>query len=136
MTDIDDVGVGDRLEGLEKTIERVQMFRYSAITWNPRMIHFDAEYTKEVEGHPDVLVHATLHGASIQQLLMDWLDSDGELVELSYKNVDTAFPETPLSVEAEVTTVDESSRRVEFDVWTHQNDRICADGSAAIEFHA
>lgn len=131
MTDVDDVAVGDRLS-LEKRPTRPQLFRYSAMTWNPHRIHYDPEYARDVEGHPDVLVQAHFHGAAIQELLMDWVGPDGSLVELSWRNVGRAVPDEPLSVGAEVTAVEADDGRVEFEVWTASEEGRCAEGEAAV----
>lgn len=132
MTRLDDVAVGDRLATLTKDITRPQLFRYSAATWNAHRIHYDTEHARETEGHPDVLVQAHMHGAVAQQLLMDWLGTDGELVALGWRNTGRATPENPLSVEAEVTAIDEDERTIDFDVWTHIDERQCAEGTATV----
>ena len=132
MTSSEDIAVGDQLS-LEKQPTRPQLFRYSAMTWNPHRIHYDAEYARDVEGHPDVLVQAHFHGAVIQELLMDWLGADGTLTELSWQNVGRAIPDEPLFVYAEVTAVDDDADRVEFDVWTTADDHRCAEGEAAVK---
>ena len=36
------------------------LFRYSALTFNAHKIHLDKEYTREVEGFPELLVHGPL----------------------------------------------------------------------------
>jgi hydroxyacyl-ACP dehydratase HTD2-like protein with hotdog domain len=135
MTRPTGVSAGDRLETLEKTFTRPQLFRFSAIRWNPHRIHYDPEYATEEEGHPDVLVHGPLHEAAIQQLLMDWVGADGELVELACRTVGRAVPEEPYLVEAEVTAVEDGGDRIEFDVWTHQAGERCAEGRAAVALH-
>jgi hydroxyacyl-ACP dehydratase HTD2-like protein with hotdog domain len=132
MSRIDDVSPEDRFV-LEKTPTRPQLFRYSAITWNPHRIHYDPEHARE-EGHPDVLVQAHLHGAVIQQLLLDEFGPDGRLVELSWRNVGRAVPGEVLRAVAEVTAVDAADGRVEFDVRTENEADSCADGHAAIVF--
>ncbi len=60
---VEDVQVGDRLPVVVRQASRVQLFLYSAATWNPHRIHYDAEYAR-FEGHPDVIVHGPLqaHG--------------------------------------------------------------------------
>jgi 3-methylfumaryl-CoA hydratase len=129
---MDSVSVGDRLDTLEKTFTRPQLFRFSAIRWNPHRVHYDPVYAAEEEGHPDVLVHGPLHEAAIQQLLLTWAGSDGELVELTCRTVGRGVPERPYFVEAEVTAIDEDDERIVFDVWTHQDGDRCAEGSASI----
>jgi len=128
---VEDVSVGDELH-LEKEPTRAQLFRYSAMTWNPHRIHYDPEYAREVEGHPDVLVQAQLHGAVIQELVMDWLGGDGELVEIGWRNVGRATPDRTLRVGAEVTTIDQDERTVDLDVWTETDDGRAAEGTATV----
>lgn len=43
------------------------LFRFSALTYNAHKIHYDREYTREVEGYPGLLVHGPL----LATLLMD-----------------------------------------------------------------
>ena len=45
----------------------VQLFRYSAITFNPHRIHYDRNYATEVEGYPGLVVH----GPFTTQCLLD-----------------------------------------------------------------
>lgn len=132
MTSIGEIEVGDKLPELVKDPTIPQLFRYSAITWNPHRIHYDAEYA-ETEGHPNILVQAHLHGAVIQELVMDWLGEDGRLTELSWSNVGRATPDRKLHVGAEVTAVDPEAGTVEFEVWTRTSETTCAEGIAAVE---
>lgn len=128
---VENVSVGDELH-LEKKPTRAQLFRYSAMTWNPHRIHYDPEYAREVEGHPDVLVQAQLHGAVIQELVMGWLGGDGELVELDWRNVGRATPDRTLRVRAEVTAVNPDERTVDLDAWTETDGGRAAEGTATV----
>lgn len=132
MTQLSDIEIGHELPELTKQPSIPQLFRYSAITWNPHRIHYDAEHAQE-EGHPNILVQAHLHGAIIQELLMDWVGTDGRLTDLSWRNVGRATPDNDLYVGAEVTAVDEATGRIEFEVWTRTAMDRCAEGTAAIE---
>lgn len=49
------------------TIDPVQLFRFSALTFNAHRIHYDLPYTQDVEGYPGLVVH----GPFIATLLMD-----------------------------------------------------------------
>lgn len=132
MTSVDDVQPGDTIPELTKEPTVAQLFRYSAITWNSHRIHYDAEFA-QAEGHPNILVQAHLHGAAIQELLMDWLGTDGRLTDLSWRNVGRATPEDDLRVGAEITDVDANSGAVRFEVWTRTEESRCAEGVAAVE---
>ena len=39
-----------------------QLFRYSALTFNGHRIHYDADYARDVEGYPGLIVHGPLLG--------------------------------------------------------------------------
>lgn len=51
------------------TTDTVSLFRFSAITFNPHRIHYDAPYAKGVEGYPDLVVH----GPYSQHCLIDFV---------------------------------------------------------------
>lgn len=36
------------------------LFRYSALTYNGHKIHYDRDWTRDIEGHPDLVVHGPL----------------------------------------------------------------------------
>jgi len=126
-----DISEGERIEPLEVVPDRVQLFRYSAMTWNSHRIHYDPEYAR-TEGHPDVLVQSHFHGALIQRLVMQWCGPDGVFTELSWSNVGRAVPEEPLSVKAEVISIEDG--HVDLDVWTETDDHRAAEGTARVSF--
>lgn len=41
-------------------LDNVTLFRYSALTFNSHRIHYDADYAREVEGYPGLVVHGPL----------------------------------------------------------------------------
>jgi 3-methylfumaryl-CoA hydratase len=43
------------------------VFRYSAVTWNPHRIHYDADYARSVEGY----AHTVQNGGLTMQLMID-----------------------------------------------------------------
>ncbi len=49
----------------------VQMFRYSAATFNGHRIHYDRDYAREIEGYPGLVVHGPL----IATLLLEFLQA-------------------------------------------------------------
>jgi 3-methylfumaryl-CoA hydratase len=51
----------------ERTLDARQLFRFSALTFNTHLIHYDREWARQVEGLPDLLVHGPL----TRILLMD-----------------------------------------------------------------
>lgn len=55
----------------EVTVGPVQMFRYSAVTFNGHRIHYDRDYAREVEGYPGLVVHGPL----IATMLLEFLQA-------------------------------------------------------------
>jgi 3-methylfumaryl-CoA hydratase len=45
---------------VEWTPDTVQLFRYSALTFNAHRIHYDLPYTREVEGYPALVINGGL----------------------------------------------------------------------------
>lgn len=124
------VSVGDELPTVIRNASRVQLFLYSAATWNPHRIHYDAEYAR-TEGHPDVIVHGPLQGAWLTQYLTDWLGPKGRLEQLSWQNRGSALPESDLTFGGRVTAVD--GDRVELDVWEQTADgTVVMPGKAVV----
>ncbi len=60
----------------------VMLFRYSALTFNSHRIHYDADYAREAEGYPGVIVHGPL----LATLLLDLAVSNHRPVnEFTYR---------------------------------------------------
>ena len=58
---------GELLESINP--DPILLFRYSALTFNSHRIHYDQDYTKNVEGYPDLLVHAPLTATLLLNLI-------------------------------------------------------------------
>jgi 3-methylfumaryl-CoA hydratase len=52
---------------VERLLDEVQLFRFSALTFNAHRIHYDRDYCRNVEGYPGLVVQ----GPFIATLLMD-----------------------------------------------------------------
>ncbi|MEV4668450.1 FAS1-like dehydratase domain-containing protein [Microbacterium sp. LWO12-1.2] len=64
-TDADAVAAADWSD--EVALDARQLFRFSALTFNTHLIHYDRAWARDVEGLPDLLVHGPL----TRILLMD-----------------------------------------------------------------
>lgn len=80
------------------------LFRYSAITDNPHRIHYDREYTRTVEGYPDLVVNGTIPLMFLLELLGQLTRERPKLIEA--RNVAPMFCNHPLrlSVQREAAT--------------------------------
>lgn len=129
---IDDVQVGDELPSVVRNAGRVQLFLYSAATWNPHRIHYDIDYAR-FEGHPDVIVHGPLQGAWLSQYVTDWAGPAGRIVGLSWQNRASALPEQDYEFRGRVAAVDAASGNVSLEVWEQTPDgAVLMPGTATV----
>ena len=76
----------------------VLLFRYSALIFYGHRIHYDSDYTRNVEGYPDLVVHGPLTATLLMDLGADHLD--GRLVTgVSIRAMSPLFANTPFHLE-------------------------------------
>lgn len=80
---------------------RVQLFRFSAATWNSHRIHYDVELARD-EGHPDVVVQSTLHGEVLVQRTVAAFGPGTEVVAVEWRNEVVAVADQDLRFAGEV----------------------------------
>ena len=111
---IADVSVDDELPVVVRNASRVQLFLYSAATWNPHRIHYDVDYAR-TEGLPDAIVHGPLQGAWLSQYVTDWAGPAGRILKLSWQNRASALPEQDYEFRGRITAIDRDV--VSLSVW-------------------
>jgi hydroxyacyl-ACP dehydratase HTD2-like protein with hotdog domain len=127
---IEDLAVGQELPAAIRNASRVQLFLYSAATWNPHRIHYDVDYAR-FEGHSDIIVHGPLQGAWLSQYVTDWAGPAGRLLNLSWRNRASALPETDYRFRGRVTAIDGDT--VSLDVWEETLDgAVLMPGQAVV----
>ncbi|HWA89441.1 MAG TPA: hypothetical protein VG889_05360 [Rhizomicrobium sp.] len=130
MSFIEDADVGTTLPELVKVPTAVQLFRYSAVTWNAHRIHLEPDYARK-EGHPDILVQAHLHGAFLAQLVTDWAGPRARLVKFGWSNRGRAVPGDTLTCSGRVTAKSGDTVALEL-LEINQRGETCAQGSATV----
>jgi len=74
------------------------LFRYSALTFNGHRIHYDADYCRNVEGYPNLVIHgpltATLLAAYAEEV------SHSRVLEFSYRGIAPALLGESISLHA------------------------------------
>ena len=127
---LEDVSVGQELPVVVRNASRVQLFLYSAATWNPHRIHYDVDYAR-FEGHPDVIVHGPLQGAWLSQYVTDWAGPEGRILGLSWQNRASALPEQDYRFRGRVTALEGDTVRLE--VWEEAGDgTVLMPGQATV----
>jgi len=105
--------VGDVCPPQRYTHSRVQLFRFSAVSWNSHRIHYDAGFAAS-EGFSDVVVQSTLHGETLTRYALAWAGPDSLLETVSWRNRTTAVADEALTWTATVRAVE--GARVALDV--------------------
>jgi hydroxyacyl-ACP dehydratase HTD2-like protein with hotdog domain len=130
---------GDLIPELTWVPSEIQLFRYSAATWNGHRIHYDQSYARS-EGYPGVLVQSHLHGAMLTRLFTDWISGRGHLRRLSVSVRRYAVPGDVLVCRGTVTAVTNDAAtgttRVDIDLEEARPSdfTVCAIGKAQVEF--
>ena len=70
----------------------VNLFRFSAATFNGHRIHYDLPYTRDVEGYPALIVHGPFTAAKLADLAM----RDGPLSAFSFRAMAPLFLGQPI----------------------------------------
>lgn len=63
----------------------VALFRFSALTFNAHMIHYNESWTRNIEGHPGVVVHGPLNLIAMMDYWRDVHGMGKEAREISYR---------------------------------------------------
>ena len=92
---------GELLPTMEKTVDPMQIFMFSAVTWNRHLIHYHPESAKG-EGHRDVVVQRLLFGNFFEQYVKYVFGRHGELSRLSWKICEKRLPGDRLLFQGEV----------------------------------
>ena len=97
--------VGDELPPLKHTATAFQLFRYSAVTWNPHRIHFDETYARE-EGHRGLALHSHLRAALALRCVTEGLGPDWRAAKVAYRLRRPVYAPADLVYTARVTAAD------------------------------
>ena len=97
--------VGDTLPPLKHTATPFQLFRYSAVTWNPHRIHFDEPYARE-EGHRGLALHSHLRAALALRCVTEGLGPQWRVTKFAYRLRRPVYAPADLAYTARVTATD------------------------------
>ena len=101
-----DFKVGDLLPPLTHTVTPFQLFRYSAVTWNPHRIHFDAQHARE-EGHAGLALHSHLRAALALRAVTEGLGPGWRIATVAYRLRRPLYAPVELTYTARVTAADD-----------------------------
>ena len=104
--------IGDVLPPLKHTATALQLFRYSAVTWNPHRIHFDESYARQ-EGHAGLALHSHLRAALAVRCITEGLGPDWQVTKFAYRLRQPVYAPADLAYTARVTAANGDSLTLE-----------------------
>ncbi|MDT5225989.1 MAG: hypothetical protein QOG19_3396 [Mycobacterium sp.] len=104
--------VSDTLEPLKHTATALQLFRYSAVTWNPHRIHFDEPYARE-EGHSGRALHSHLRAALGLRCVTEGLGPQWRVTRFTYRLRRPVYAPVDLTYTARVTAAEKDTMTLE-----------------------
>jgi hydroxyacyl-ACP dehydratase HTD2-like protein with hotdog domain len=99
---IDAIEIGDEIPSIAVTPTIVQLFLFSAITWNAHRIHYDTPYAA-TEGYPAPVIHGPFQGGLLSRIVMAWAGGTGAIKRLSYSHRGMALLGDTLTCRGKVT---------------------------------
>ncbi len=78
----------------------VQMFRYSAATFNGHRIHYDRDYAREVEGYPGLVVHGPLIATMLLEFLQAQVAPGRRVEHFEFRALKPTFDIAPFALHA------------------------------------
>lgn len=115
-----DLAAGAELESREHTFGALDLFLFSAVSWHPHRIHFDQDYTREEEGHPDLLVHGPLQAVHLFQDLADQLPEGATIASVRYRHTSPLHVGIAAVTKGSVTSVEGDT--LEVSVWMEKQE--------------
>ena len=131
--------VSDQLPTLSVAPTSLQLFAFSAATWNTHLIHYDADYARTREGYPDVLVQSPLYACFLSQAIRAAYGPGPVIAGLGWQNRGTAVPGDQLTVTGQVTEVTPGRDGTEVRLTLeerNQRDELCIRGWATVRFES
>jgi hydroxyacyl-ACP dehydratase HTD2-like protein with hotdog domain len=129
--------VGDQLSTLSVRPTALQLFAFSAATWNTHLIHYDADYAREREGYPDVLVQSSLYACFLSQAIRAAYGPGPVIAGLGWQNRGIAVPGDQLTVTGQVSEVTPGPDGAEVRLTLEENNQrgeLCIRGWATLRF--
>lgn len=128
------LAVGATLPPYRLRTSTIQLFRFSAVTWNAHRIHYDAEYARS-EGYPDVLVQSHLHGCVLLSAALAWAGPEATLRAFGWQNRGISVAGDELVVTGEVVAVGQGVAELRLEE-RNQRGELCAPGHATVAWPA
>ena len=135
MIKLCDLIVGQELPIRKYTATNVSLFCYNAAIWNPHRIHYDEKYTKEVEGHPAIVIDGPLQGDWLCQTVLNWIETEADLLEFGYSNRKAAYLGETLSAGGRIAFINSDTGIVKVELFLENEEgEVTSPGMATVRF--
>jgi hydroxyacyl-ACP dehydratase HTD2-like protein with hotdog domain len=122
--------VGDTLARLEHTATPLQLFRYSAVTWNPHRIHFDERHA-HAEGHTGIALHSHLRAALALRCITESLGPDWQPTNVTYRLRQPIYAPAHLTYTARITAIENHTMTLEL-IEEHPSGNAGLEGTVTV----
>lgn len=135
MISLQDLKVGDALPERQHTPSNVSLFLYNAVIWNPHRIHYDRDYTVNVEKHPEIVIDGPLQGDWLAQVVVNWAGDAADMKAFRYSNRRASYLGETLTSGGTITAIDADAGTVDLDLFIKNADGdVLTPGSARVQF--
>lgn len=101
------------------------LFRFSALTFNAHMIHYNESWTRDVENHPGVVVHGPLNLINMLDYWRDVHRVEGSVLEeISYRATAPIYAGEEYTMSSSKMNTDYGM----FEVLVKKGDQVCMTG--------
>lgn len=133
----EELQVGSEISPITKEVTKVQIFMFSAVTWNRHRIHYDSDFAQTHDKLPNVLAQRPLLGSFLAQMLFDWVGEKGKIKRVEWSNRGPAVPDDILTCHGKIVKkcVIDGEHLVELEVWIeNQRGEHIVPGKAEVIF--
>jgi len=119
----EDVDTDTAIPSVARTINLIDLMKYSAATWNFYLLHVEKEFAQN-KGFKDVNVHGPLFGALLATMMTQWAGDPGGLKKLAYSARAMGFPGDTLAAKGTVVKIyqEAGENLVDCEVWVENQD--------------
>ncbi|CAO3600662.1 unnamed protein product [Absidia cylindrospora] len=112
----------------------IMLFRFSALTFNSHLIHYDQDYSRNVEHQQDCLVHGPLSMVWMLNILQRHLrkvDTNKYIASIDYRCLSPLVVRQPLVVAGK----QQAENPADYDIWVlNAEGKVAVRGVAAVGF--
>ena len=130
---VNDLILGEALPEREHYPSNVSLFLYNAAVWNPHRIHYDEAYTKDQEGHSEIVIDGPLQGDWLAQCVSNWIGESGAIKRFRYSNRRATYFGETLYSGGKIIAIDKATKTIKVEVWVKNSEgEVTTPGEADV----